>query len=74
MAVYGMTSGTFIVAGVGVAAFLGLVYGAFTYRGSGIDPHPHDGSEEAPGAANPSDPAGEGRTDDEGAFSTHGTK
>jgi hypothetical protein len=71
---YALTGGTFILAGVVIATLLALIYGTFTYRGSGITPHAGDQPGDAPGAANPSDPAGERRTNDGGAFSTHGTK
>ncbi len=74
MAVYAFTSGTAIVAGVLIVMILAAIYGTFTYRGSGISPHGGDQAGDAPGAADPSDPAGEGRTNDGGAFSTHGTK
>jgi hypothetical protein len=33
---YGLTSGTFIVAGVVIVTLLGVIYGTFTYRGGGI--------------------------------------
>jgi hypothetical protein len=71
---YALTGGTVIVAGVLVVTIVAVIYGTFTYRGSGITPHAGDQTGDAPGAADPSDPAGEGRTDDGGAFSTHGTK
>jgi hypothetical protein len=71
---YALTDGTAIVAGVVVVMILAAVYATFTYRGSGITPHASDQTGDAPGAADPSDPAGEGRTNDGGAFSTHGTK
>jgi hypothetical protein len=74
VAIYGLTSGTFIVAGVVIATLLAVIYGTFTYRGSGITPHAGNQTGDAPGAADPSDPAGEGHTNDGGAFSTHGTK
>ena len=74
MALYGLTGGTFIVAGVVIVTLLAVIYGTFTYRGSGITPHAGDQTGDAPGSADPSDPAGEGRTSDGGAFSTHGTK
>jgi hypothetical protein len=71
---YALTDGTAIVAGVLVVMILAAIYGTFTYRGSGITAHTSDQTGDAPGAADPSDPAGEGRTNDGGAFSTHGTK
>jgi hypothetical protein len=74
VAIYGLTGGTFIVAGVVIATLLAVTYGTFTYRGSGITPHAGDQTGDAPGSADPSDPVGEGRTSDGGAFSTHGTK
>ncbi|MGI8715334.1 MAG: hypothetical protein ACR2NR_19560 [Solirubrobacteraceae bacterium] len=74
MTVYALTGGTLIVAGVVIVTLLAVIYGTFTYRGSGISPSAGDQTGDAPGSADPSDPAGEGRTNDGGAFSTHGTK
>ena len=74
MAIYGLTSGTSIVTGVVIATWLAMTYETFTYRGGGITPHAGDQTGDARGAADPSDPTGEGRTSDGGAFSTRGTK
>jgi hypothetical protein len=38
VAIYGLASGTFIVAGVVIATLLAVAYGTFAYRGSGIYP------------------------------------
>ncbi len=75
-------TGTFIIVAVLLALLVAASYAAYTFRGSGIGAHPHDGSDEAPGAADPSESDGSGRTfednDDEfnagGGFSTHGTQ
>jgi hypothetical protein len=74
MTLYAFTGGAAIVAGVLVVTLLAVIYATFTYRGSGITPHASDQTGDAPGAADPSEPAGQGRTNDGGAFSTHGTK
>jgi hypothetical protein len=34
--IYGLTSGTFIVAGVVIVTLLAVIYGTFSYRGGGI--------------------------------------
>lgn len=62
--------------------FFAVVFGFYTYRGSGINAHPSDGLDGAPGAEGPSDASGKGRvseeTDEElnagGGFSTRGTR
>jgi hypothetical protein len=40
MAIYELTSGTFIVTGGVLATVLAVTYGTFTYRGGGITPTP----------------------------------
>ena len=74
MIAYALTGGTLILAGVLVVTIVAVSYATFTYRASGITPHAGDQTGDAPGAADPSDPAGECRTNDGGAFSTHGTR
>ncbi|MDQ2894309.1 MAG: hypothetical protein M3Y09_01470 [Actinomycetota bacterium] len=82
MPVFALASGSLILVAFLIVLFFAVVFGYYTYRGSGINAHPHDGSDSAPGAADPSDPGGQSRTaeghDDEfdagGGFSTHGTK
>jgi len=82
MAVFALAGGSLIFVGFLIVLFFVIVFGYYTYRGSGINAHPHDGSDSAPGAADPSDPGGQSRTpeghDDEfdagGGFSTHGTR
>ena len=57
-----------------VAMFLVLAYSYYTIKGSGIDAHPSDGLDGAPGSEGPSSP-GTGRgSDDGGTFSSHGTR
>ena len=80
--IFALAGGSLIFLGVIVVFLLAVVYGYYTYRGSAINPHPHDGSDAAPGAAGPSEASGHGRTAEEhdgeigagGGFSTHGTK
>lgn len=82
MAILALAGGSFIFLGVLVVLFFVIVFGYYTYRGSAINPHPHDGSDEAPGAAAPSQPSGQGRVPEEhpdepsagGGFSSHGTR
>lgn len=74
--------GSFIVLGVMVAMFFAVVFGFFTIRGSGIDQHPNDGLDGAPGSSGPSEASGMGRnpgTTSAGhsvgdTFSTFGTR
>lgn len=82
MPVFALAGGSLIFVGFVVVFFFVIVFGYYTYKGSAINPHPHDGSDQAPGAGDPSDPGGQSRTheehDDEldagGGFSTLGTK
>ena len=77
-----VAGGSFIFLGVAVLLFFAIVFGYYTYRGSAINPHPHDGSDGAPGAAGPSDASGKGRVPEEhpdelsagGGFSSHGAE
>ena len=79
--VVALAGGSFIFLGVLIVGLLGVVYGYFTIAGSGIDEHPNDGRDGAPGSAGPSQASGMGRSsgdtsDGHGAgdtFSTHGT-
>ena len=79
--VLALAGGSFVFLGAVVALLLGVVYGYFTITGSGIDEHPNDGRDGAPGSAGPSQASGMGRStgdtsDGHGAgdtFSTHGT-
>lgn len=80
--IFALAGGSFIFLGVVVLLFFVIVFSYYTYRGSAINPHPHDGSDEAPGAAAPSDASGKGRVAEEhpdelsagGGFSSHGTE
>jgi hypothetical protein len=82
LAIFAFAGGSFIFLGVIIVVFFAVVYGYYTYRGSGINAHPNDGLDGAPGSEGPSQASGRGRTsednDDElsagGGFSTHGTK
>ena len=79
--VVALAGGSFIFLGVVIVGLFAVVYGYFTITGSGIDEHPNDGRDGAPGAAGPSQASGMGRSsgdtsDGHGAgdtFSTHGT-
>jgi hypothetical protein len=79
--VVALAGGSFIFLGVMIVGLMGVVYGYFTITGSGIDEHPNDGRDGAPGSEGPSQASGMGRStgdtgDGHGAgdtFSTHGT-
>lgn len=73
MAPIALSGGSFIVLLVCALILVGVIYGFYTREGSGISSHPHDGSDEAPGAKGPGEASGR----DEGEGSTlddHGTK
>ena len=80
--VYAFASGTFLFLGVIVAIVIAIAFSFYTYRGSTINAHPNDGLDGAPGAEDPSQASGRGRTNEDhpgeggagGGFSTHGTK
>jgi hypothetical protein len=81
MVLVALAGGSLILVVVLVIMVVAIAYGYYTYRGSGINAHPHDGRDQAPGASGPSDAAGRGRlpddpeySGDEGSISTHGTK
>lgn len=81
MVVIALAGGSWIFLAIIVALVLVIAYSYFTYRGSGINPHPHDGRDESPGASGPSRPGGHGRVPEDpdrlggdGSISTHGTK
>ena len=50
-----LTDGSAIVVFVVVVMIAALAFIAYTRTGSGIEQHPHDGSDGAPGAARPSE-------------------
>jgi flagellar basal body-associated protein FliL len=65
-------SGLILIA-ILLVIFAGVIYGYFTRSGSGIDEHPSDGLDGAPGAKGPSEVSGK----DQGEISTldtHGTR
>jgi hypothetical protein len=80
--IFALAGGSFIFLGIVVLLFFVIVFAYYTYRGSAINPHPHDGSDAAPGAAAPSEPSGKGRLSEEhpdelsagGGFSGHGAE
>ena len=72
-----MNSGDFIIVGVLVLAFVGVVFGYYTKTGTEIDQHPsdglsHDGGSAAPGSKGSGELGGiqEGEHD---PFDSHGT-
>lgn len=80
--VVALAGGSFIFLGFMVIMFFGVVWGYYTISGSGINKHPNDGLDGAPGSEGPSEASGMGRsTGDTSAghrvgdtFSTHGTQ
>ena len=77
-----IAGGLLILIAVIVVIIFAIGFGYYTYSGSGINAHPSDGLDGAPGAAEPSDASGKGLTggDDEdpfspgGGLSSHGTR
>lgn len=68
-----LAGGSWIFIAVMVVGLFGVIYGFFTMSGSGIDAHPHDGSDGAPGAEGRSEASG--RDEGEGmTLDTHGTR
>ncbi len=73
MTLVALAGGSSIFLAVIVVLLGGLIYGMFTRVGSGIDHHPNDGSDGAPGAKGPSETSG--RDEGEGsALDDHGTR
>jgi hypothetical protein len=50
-----------------------VAFGYYTIKGSGIDAHPSDGLDGAPGSEGPSDVSAGRAADRDGTFSSHGT-
>jgi cell division protein FtsN len=77
-----IASGTLILIAIVIAIIVAVAFGYYTYTGSAIDAHPNDGLDGAPGAAEPSQASGRGRTGDDdddpfsdgGSLSSHGTR
>ena len=70
--------GSWIIVGFAFFMLVAVAYGYYSIKGSGIDSHPSDGLDGAPGSEGPSDVAkGRGSEGDDagrtGTFSTHGT-
>ena len=66
--------GGMIFLGFMLFLFVAVAFGYYTIRGSGIDAHPSDGLDGAPGSEGPSD-VNKGRGSDAGGtFSSHGTQ
>jgi len=66
-------SGGWILVVVGLVLVAGVVYGFFTRSGSGINEHPLDARDEAPGAEGRSEVTGRDEGDGS-ALDTHGTR
>ena len=79
---FALAGGSFIFLGFIIAFLLAVTYGFYTIKGSGIDKHPNDGLDGAPGSHGPSEASGKGRSPGNTSdghsvgdtFSTHGTK
>ena len=80
-AVLALAGGSWVLLGFMIVFFFAVVFGFFTITGSGIDKHPNDGLDGAPGSAGPSEASGTGRNPGTTSkdhsvgdtFSTHGT-
>ena len=80
--VVALAGGSFIFLGFMVVMFFGVVWGYYTISGSGINKHPNDGLDGAPGSEGPSEASGTGRSPGDTSdgnsvgdtFSTHGTR
>lgn len=80
--VVALTGGSFILLGFMVIMFFGVVWGYYTISGSGINKHPNDGLDGAPGSEGPSEASGKGRSTGDASsehsvgdtFSKHGTQ
>ena len=68
-----LAGGSLIIVAFAVLMVVVLAYSYYTIRGSGIDAHPSDGLDGAPGSHGPSDSARGRGSDDGGTFSSHGT-
>ena len=73
-------SGSYIIVGFAVLMLVVLAYNYYSVKGSGIDAHPSDGLDGAPGSEGPSDASkGRGSEGDDvdgnlgGTFSSRGT-
>jgi len=81
LVVFALAGGSFIILGVMIVFFFAVVFGFFTRTGSGIDEHPNDGLDGAPGSEALGHESGTGRSSGETSqdhsvgdtFSTHGT-
>ncbi len=81
LVVFAVTGASLIVVGVAIVLFFAVVYGFFTRAGSGINEHPNDGLDGAPGSEGPGQESGTGRSSGNTSkdhnvgdtFSTHGT-
>ena len=60
--VLALAEGSFIFLAVLVVLFFAVVYGYYTIKGSGINKHPNDGRDGAPGSEGPSEASGFGRS------------
>jgi len=60
--VLALAGGSFIFLGFMIVMFFAVVFGFFTIKGSGIDKHPNDGLDGAPGSEGPSEASGVGRS------------
>lgn len=68
-----LAGGSFIFLAIIVVIFFAVVYGFFTRAGSGIDEHPSDGLDGAPGSKGRSEVSGKDQGEGS-ALDTHGTR
>ena len=73
---FAYAGGSWIFLGFVIVLLFAVVFGYFTYWGSGINSHPAKrGADDSPGSTEPSSAAGKGRTsDDASVFDSHGSR
>lgn len=72
IALTALAGGSFAFVAILVVIFLAVAFGFYTRQGSGIDEHPSDGLDGAPGAEGRSEVSGKDQGEGS-AFDTHGT-
>jgi hypothetical protein len=68
-----LAGGSFVFVAIVIVILAGVVVGFYTRRGSGIDEHPSDGLDSAPGAEGQSEVSGKDQGEGS-AFDTHGMR
>jgi hypothetical protein len=71
--VVALAGGSFIFLGVALLMLVGVIYGFYTRKGSGIDQHPSGKNAGAPGAVGATEVSGQDQGESS-ALETHGTR